>query len=443
MRLEESAVRADHLGLDPDPEAEPQRLDPGGDAGEAVRELARVDEPVAERRRVVVARTEPSVIEDEQLDAKIARRLGDPQQLRLVEVEIGRLPVVDEDRPRGVAPGATGEPVAVEPVEGVAHRAEAHVGVDDHGLRGRERLARLELPLERIRADADPDPGRVEWVHFRLGDEVPRIDEAEPVDLAGGLGRRHPLEGDERVVLGAGRAAVAADRLTAGSQSARRDVGLARPCSRKLDELPASVREVEGGAHGCAEPNGCRTIVADPRTTGYHRQVAEDRVREIDCDPACCIDKRDLERVGLVVIFDIRDREVPAAERDDRLAGEDPVTRVDEGEEPRTIRECDFERGYAVVAGASSGVFERDRITDPVREPGKAARDEMGVRTTWGEGRPERQVTQGPVIVDAQDVADPVVAEVELACLRQECDGHVSGWVHATKGPCPAVRAGV
>ena len=63
-----------------------------GEPVEAVRQLAPVDEPVAERGRVVVARAEPAVVEDEQLDAEVARRRRHLEQLRLVEVEVGRPP---------------------------------------------------------------------------------------------------------------------------------------------------------------------------------------------------------------------------------------------------------------------------------------------------------------------------------------------------------------
>ena len=122
---EQLAVRADHLGLDPEPEVEPERGDPLGDAVEPVGQLRPVDEPVAERGGVVVAGAEPAVVEDEQLDAELARRRGDRDEPVGVEVEVGPLPVVDEDRPRAVAPDAAGEPLAVEPVERVGQAAEA------------------------------------------------------------------------------------------------------------------------------------------------------------------------------------------------------------------------------------------------------------------------------------------------------------------------------
>ena len=117
---------ADHLGLDPEAEPDAQRLDLARRApSRPFGQLAPVDEPVAERRVVRVALAEPAVVEHEQLDAEVARRGRDLDQLRLVEVEVGRLPVVDEDRPRPVAPRPAGEPLAVQAVERVAHRRRA------------------------------------------------------------------------------------------------------------------------------------------------------------------------------------------------------------------------------------------------------------------------------------------------------------------------------
>ena len=51
-------------------------------------------------------------------------------------------------------------------------------------------VARRELPAEGVRADPDADPGRVVRVDLGLGDEVARVDEAEAVRLAVGLGGR-------------------------------------------------------------------------------------------------------------------------------------------------------------------------------------------------------------------------------------------------------------
>ena len=88
----------------------------------------------------------------------------------------------------------------------------------DDRLGRRERLAGRESPGEGLGLDADPDPRRVEGVHLGLGEEVARVDEAEPVGLALRLVGRRPAERDERVVLRARRAARARDGLPARDQ---------------------------------------------------------------------------------------------------------------------------------------------------------------------------------------------------------------------------------
>ncbi len=184
MRLEQPASLADHLGLDPHPEAQAQRLDLPGEPVDAAGELAPVDDPVAERRIVGIPLAEPPVIEDEQLDPEVARGGRDLEQPGLVEVEVGRLPGVEQDRPRRVAPRPPREPLAIEAMERVAHRPQPGVRIHHDGLWGREGAARLERPGERVRADAEPDARRRERADLDLGEEVARVDEAEADRLA-------------------------------------------------------------------------------------------------------------------------------------------------------------------------------------------------------------------------------------------------------------------
>ena len=204
--LEQPAPLADHLGLDPEAELDAERLDLRRESVEAVRAAC------AGRRTSRRATSRPSRAgRTSRRRGRTARRRGRAPTSRsrrsfdLVEAEVGRLPVVDEDRPRRVAPRAAREPLAIEAVERVAHRPEPGVRVDQDRLGRLEGGARLERPGERLRADADPDPRRVEGVDLGLGDEVARVDEAEPVDLARILGRGRATERDERVVLVARR----------------------------------------------------------------------------------------------------------------------------------------------------------------------------------------------------------------------------------------------
>ncbi len=198
---EQLAILADHLRLDPKPEPQAERLDRARQPVDPVGQLAAVDEPVAERGRVVVALSEPAVVEDEQLDPQFAGDGRHRQQPLGVEVEVRALPVVDLDRPRPVAPRPAGEPISEQAVERVAQAAHPVGGPADDRLGCRELLARLEGPAERFGIDADPRAGSPERFDLHLRDEVAGIDQGETDRLAVGLGRRRPTEGDERVVL--------------------------------------------------------------------------------------------------------------------------------------------------------------------------------------------------------------------------------------------------
>ena len=74
VTLEQAAARTDHLGLDPQAELEAQRLDLRRQRAKPARELAPINDPVAERAVVAVSLAEPAVVEDEQLDAEVRGR---------------------------------------------------------------------------------------------------------------------------------------------------------------------------------------------------------------------------------------------------------------------------------------------------------------------------------------------------------------------------------
>ena len=185
-----------------------------------VRELAAVDEPVAERAVVVVALAEPAVVEHEQLDPEVAGDLGDRDEPVLVEVEVGALPVVHEDRPRPVAPRSRGRAArgTGDGTRRSSRRARRSCG------RGPPRegqlRARREGPRERLGVDPDPEPRRPERLDLHLGEEVARVDEGDADRLAVVLGRRRAAEGHERVVDGRRGAAIARDRLAAQARAA-------------------------------------------------------------------------------------------------------------------------------------------------------------------------------------------------------------------------------
>src|SRR5690606_31339781 len=86
-----------------------------------------VDDPVAKRTVVVVALPEPAVVHDQHLDTQGRRLPGNSQQLFGIEVEIGGLPVIDQDRPLFVPVRAPDKVAAVEVMESPRHTTYALV----------------------------------------------------------------------------------------------------------------------------------------------------------------------------------------------------------------------------------------------------------------------------------------------------------------------------
>ena len=245
----EVAVRADHLRLDPQTEAKPEVRDRTSDAVDPVGQLAPIDDPVAERAIVRIALAEPAVVEHEELHAEVARGRGDPDEPVVVEVEVGPFPVVEDDRPRPIAPPTARQSLAIQRMERVGHGAQAVIGPDDHRLRCREHLARVQRPAERLWRDADADSGGAEGIDLRLGEEVARVDQADAVGLAVLLVRGRAAQAKIGVVLGTRRPPSASEGPSTRREWGLDDVRFARPCAGQPDAGPVGVGQVQRQAH--------------------------------------------------------------------------------------------------------------------------------------------------------------------------------------------------
>ena len=148
------AVRVGHLRLDPDAELEPEPRDVVDDEAEAVGEDRWRHLPVAETALVVAAVAEPAVVEHEALGADPGRSVRQRTHALGVEVEVERLPGVDDDRARPVdgrhAAAGLGVQDRADPVGPVRRPRQHHVrrGVAlprrQHHLAGMEQLAGLQ-----------------------------------------------------------------------------------------------------------------------------------------------------------------------------------------------------------------------------------------------------------------------------------------------------------
>ncbi len=225
----------------------------------------------------------------------------DPDDPLVVEVEVRRLPVVEHDRARAIAPRAARHPLPVQAVERLGQAAEALAGPGDDGLGRGERRARLEAPGEGLRVDADAQARGPERVDLGLGEEVAGVDEAQAVGLAGVLGRRRAAQGEERAVLGAAHAPQAPDRLAAVDEGPLVHVPLPGPRPAERHEVPVAVGEVEDGRHRAPHDERRRAAVDERERARDDRAAREQRRPHGDPQARRRVEEVHLERLGLVV----------------------------------------------------------------------------------------------------------------------------------------------
>ena len=94
---------------------------------ESAGQLFLVNKPVAQAGAVVVAVTEPAVVQNEGVHTETLDAVDDAEDFFLVKVEIGCLPVVDHDGARRGDVATIDQMVAVGIVVGAAHAANALV----------------------------------------------------------------------------------------------------------------------------------------------------------------------------------------------------------------------------------------------------------------------------------------------------------------------------
>ena len=208
---------------------------------QAIGILAPVNDPVAERRGVVVAATEPAVVENEALDAQGGGcvRLG-LQGIEAV-VEIIAFPGVQRHRTR--AHGAARPRQDLRAHEGLQRRRVLG-GIDDGALvavpSGQADLAGFEQ-----RAEMDEAAAVVERVD---GDQMV----AAPTEMEGKAG---VANGDAEVGLPvvAGAAAAVLLQRDAGGEVMAADLELAPPHAREAGRSRFARRQKEAAGHAAIE----------------------------------------------------------------------------------------------------------------------------------------------------------------------------------------------
>ena len=293
------------------------------------------------------------------------------------------------------------------------------VHVEDR-LRRLEGLAWLEPPAERPRVDPEAQPRRAERIDLSLGEEVARVDERQPDGLTGGLLGRWPPQHEDRVLLMARCAPLAARRAQARLESRLVEAELATPGAGVLDEGPVGIGQVERGAHDGRQRERVRPAVHEPDAARHDRPVAVDRRQHVGGEAARTVDEDDLDGLGLGVVLGVRGGQAVES----RLSGSDVVLAIDELEHAAAVGELDRERRLAEVTAAGRRQLAQGRVRHAVRAPDERMALEVGVIATDVERCPEVEMRERAGRQDPHDVAEPAVVEMELAGRGPPFDGH-------------------
>ena len=281
---------------------------------------------------------EPAVVEHEHLDAEIRGARREVVELPIIEIEIRRLPVVDEDGPHGMAVFSAQEMRAIRRVIRLRHAVQPVRRVDADDLRRLERLARQELPGKVRRVQPRDDARRAELLDLRPQREAAAIYEAERIDLPGQLPRLGPREREERRLLVRARAARARCLLDAAQEAAALEAALRRMAAVEAQPVERMVGEIDAEARGLLEPQRLLASIFEPHGAREHAVSRKNGIGEHRREPPARVAQRDLERLCLIL---------PRAERGQprkrRLAAQDAIAIIEEIHDIRPIRQRDAE----------------------------------------------------------------------------------------------------
>ena len=242
------AVGVDHLGLEPDSEGHAEVVDVVDQGTEAVGIFARIDLPIGQAARVIIALAEPTVVEHKAFSAQIGGAGGDVFEHVEFVVEVDRFPAIVVHRAEAVVVGPRHDAVAQVALKGHRATIEAGLGIGDVEGGGLERCCGLRFHPGGV-AKLDLAAAIGEFFGDHLVPAGPAI--VKPVGLPLGVGATGTWDQKtgEMFMACAARAVLA----VAHTGRPRGAVGLklAGPAACKVDHLFALLRRRQ---NGCRKP---------------------------------------------------------------------------------------------------------------------------------------------------------------------------------------------
>ena len=297
----EIAVGRNHFRFEPKTELHSQSVNPFYQSGKSALQLVLVDVPVAKRAVIAVALAEPTVVQNQHFNTQSGSFLCKGVNLLFVKVEVGRFPVVDQNRAALGFPLAAHKMVGVQPVVGAAHVAEAMRRKHRDCLGRFKDFARSKMPAEAFGMNAHENAPAAVGVHFRRSEKVARVDQAEPADRAAFFGCGLLAKREEGVVGVRGRAAQTSDRLRTVHHGNAFKLPFPCPVAVKVNDVGiADVVKVHAKAERPLQLHRLCRGVPDRGAARDGGEVAEHRIEQRDFRAAHLVAAENFQRVGFL-----------------------------------------------------------------------------------------------------------------------------------------------
>ena len=180
----EFTVGINALRLKPKAELKTHSVDIFAEPADAAGQFLFVHHPIAKTRFIVIALTEPAVIQHEHFDTQTGSLAGHGEDLLAVKVEHGGFPVVQHHRPFHT-PERLGNDMIIDKIVEIGSHAVDAVFREGHYRLGSNKLfTGLQLPVEAMGADAPANTHLVETIQFHGGIMVAAIKEIEAKHIA-------------------------------------------------------------------------------------------------------------------------------------------------------------------------------------------------------------------------------------------------------------------
>ncbi len=257
-------VLIDHLRLDPDAEFHPQLFDAGNQCLKAAGELLFVDGPIPQTCIVAVARAEPAIIHDEQLNSQMRSFLSDVHQLVRGEVHLRGLPMVDEYRLAAALPGIVNQVVPDASMELPAHLSKAGRRTNQGRFRSRKAFSGLKRPTELAGTDTHDQARILKLIQLCCRLEIAAVQQHSAIAQTMVLICVSVAQDNKGVMLMAGSSPGAVHALNARVQMGAARTTLHDMSAVKCDHIQIGADKVQAQRSAPAQANHSIPPVDDP-----------------------------------------------------------------------------------------------------------------------------------------------------------------------------------